>query len=115
MVRAALGAERDMPASIVAGVRQAMRAAPAPSAVERLRVVLRPIVLAPAAAAIVIAAIIGYGQTHRPGPTLSSEYYVRQHVAQTIGSPSSDPAWSAYLLTSVNAESSSDGSASPGN
>ena len=115
MVRSALGDDRQMPASVLAGVRQAMWAPQTISALDRLRAVLRPAVLAPAAAAVIIAAIIGFGQAHRPGPTLSSDYYVRQHVAQTIGSPSSDPAWSAYLLTSVNAESTSDGASTPAN
>lgn len=114
-VRAAFGAEREMPTSVLAGVRQAMRAEPAPSALDRLRAVLRPAVIAPAAAAIVVAAVIGFGQTHRQAPAISSEYFVRQHVASTIGSPGSDPAWSAYLLTSANAESSSDAAPPSGN
>jgi anti-sigma factor RsiW len=116
-VRAAFAAEFEMPTSVLAGVRQAIRSEQAPSPLARLRLVLRPVVLAPAAAAILIAAIIGYGEVHRQGqlPTLSSDYFVREHVAQTIGSQSSDRAWSAYLLTSANAESASDATAGGGN
>mgnify|MGYP001229794625 CR=1 FL=1 len=112
-LRAALGDDHEFPASIAAQVRLFMHARQAPSAWQQLRAALRPAIVAPAAAVILVAAILGYNASHRPAPTLSSEYFVREHIAQTIGSPSSDAAWSAYLLTSANASSGSDAAASP--
>jgi len=112
-LREAFGQDREFPSSIAAQVRQFMHAVPSPSAWDRLRSALRPAIVAPAAAVILVAAILGYDASHRPAPALSSEYFVREHIAQTIGSPSSDAAWSAYLLTSANASSGSDAAASP--
>jgi anti-sigma factor RsiW len=102
-----------LPMSVLAGVRQAMRATPAPSFLEQLRAVLRPAIAAPVAAALVIAVgTIGYQRAHEPQPTLTGMDFVRQHVAQTAGLPSSDRAWSVYLLTSANAEGGSDAGSS---
>jgi len=112
-VRAAFGQELELPTSVVANVRQMMRAERAPSALERLTIMLRPTIVAPVAAAILVAVVVGYNAAHPPAPALSADYYVRQHVAQTIGSPSSDPAWSVYLLTNANAQNQSDAAASP--
>ena len=97
--------ELELPMAVVAGVRQAMRSAPAPTFLDTVRAALRPAIVAPAAAVLLITAgVIGYNQFHQPSPALSSSYFVRQHVAQTLGSPSSDRSWSAYLLTSENAK-----------
>jgi anti-sigma factor RsiW len=98
--------ERDLPMSVVAGVRQAMRTSPAPTFLDTMRAALRPAIIAPAAAAVlIIVGVLRFGPFHQPSPALSSSYFVRQHVAQTLGSPSSDRTWSAYLLTSENAKS----------
>jgi anti-sigma factor RsiW len=102
-----------LPPSVLAGVRQAMHAAPAPSFLEQLRAVLRPAIAAPVAAALIIGVgTIGYQRTHVPAPTLTGMDFVRQHVAQTAGLPSSDRAWSTYLLTSANTEDGSDAGSS---
>ena len=113
-IRGALGAELDYPLAVSAGVRQLIAAQAPPTLVERLRASLRPAILAPAAAAVIaFVAVWHYDLTKtEAGPGISSQYFVRQHVVQTIGSPSSDRAWAAYLLTSANAESASDASPS---
>ena len=102
-LRAAFATELEMPTSILAGVRQAVRREPAMGFVPSLRALLRPAVFAPAAAAIVLmAGLASYvgnnGATS--APQLSADYFVRQHVAHTMNSQSGDRAWNAYLLTS---------------
>lgn len=107
-LRTTLGAEREMPTAVIAAIRQAMHASAPPSLAQRLRALLRPAIVGPAAAAVIIAAvsIAKLGGSHNAAvPTLPAAYFVRQHVAQTLSSPSTDRAWAAYLLTSVNAES----------
>ncbi|MBV8172868.1 MAG: zf-HC2 domain-containing protein [Candidatus Eremiobacteraeota bacterium] len=107
-IRYAYSEELEMPQSIVAGVRQAVRGY-SPSFSERVRTALRPALLAPAAAiALILAGALRYGPMllTPPSSQLSSSYFVRQHVAQTLGSPSSDRSWAAYVLTSENAKSS---------
>lgn len=107
-IRYAYAEERDLPMSVVAGVRMAMRGQGVPSFVDRMRAALRPAVLAPAAAVVlIVAGALRYGPAmlHPTSSQLSSSYFVRQHVAQTLGSPSSDRSWSAYVLTSENAKS----------
>ena len=103
--------EREFPASILAGVRQAMHAERAPRFMDRLRAVLRPAVAAPMAAAVLVGVIYaGYHHANQPQPTLTGMDYVREHFAQTAALPSSDRTWSTYVLTSANASSSSDAS-----
>ncbi|HXW77009.1 MAG TPA: zf-HC2 domain-containing protein [Candidatus Eremiobacteraceae bacterium] len=111
----AWSAPREFPTSVLAGVRQAMHAEPAPSFLERLRLALRPAIAAPVGAAVLIAVWVVGNHAHSQAPTLTGMDYVRAHVAQTAGLPSSDRAWSTYLLTSANAENDSDdGSSSNG-
>lgn len=108
--------ERDFPTSILAGVRQAMYAesAPQPSFLERLRVILRPVVAAPIAAALIVG---GFFVTHRTHETsqanMSGIDFVREHVAQTADMPSSDRTWSTYILTSANDTAGSGADATP--
>jgi len=103
-IRGAMGEERDLPMAVVVGVRHAMRGQTAPGMLEKLRAALRPAILGPAAAAVLLViGIVRYDQVQHATSALSSSYFVRQHVAQTIGSPSNDRAWDAYLLTSANA------------
>jgi anti-sigma factor RsiW len=109
----AWSAPREMPTSILAGVRQEMHAERGPSVLERLRAVLRPAIAAPVAAALLLTVgTIGYQRAHAPAPTLTGMDYVREHVAQTAGLPSSDRVWSTYVLTSANAEGTSDAGSS---
>lgn len=112
----AWSAEREFPASILAGVRQAMYAEEAPSFLQRLRAALRPAIAAPMAAAVVIAVgYVGYQRAHTPQPTMTGMDYVREHFAQTASLPSSDRAWSTYVLTSANATGNSDAQSQPHN
>jgi anti-sigma factor RsiW len=111
----AWSAERDFPPSILAGVRQTMRAESAPTLLERLRAAWRPAITAPVAAAVIIAGTI-FGYQHArvtQAPTLTGMDFVREHVAQTAGLPSSDRAWSTYVLTSANDGANADGGSQP--
>ncbi|HYK52181.1 MAG TPA: zf-HC2 domain-containing protein [Candidatus Eremiobacteraceae bacterium] len=106
-------APREFPTSILANVRQAMYAEQPPTFMERLRAVLRPAYAAPVAAALVAVVIYsGYHRLNAPQPTLTGMDFIREHVAQTASLPSSDRAWSTYVLTSANTVSSSDASQS---
>lgn len=103
--------DREFPASILAGVRQAMYAERPPTLAERLRAVFRPVVAAPVAAAVLIGVVyVGYHGRVTPQPTLTGMDFVREHFAQTAALPSSDRTWSTYVLTSANASGSSDAS-----
>ncbi|MDQ2818579.1 MAG: zf-HC2 domain-containing protein [Candidatus Eremiobacteraeota bacterium] len=115
-VRAAFGDVRDLPMSVLVGVRQAIRGQAAPSLRERWAVLFRPAVFAPVAALVAVfgLSISHFNQAPTGAPALSATYFVRQHVAKTLGSPASDRAWSAYLLTTANAEKESNGAVSPG-
>ena len=103
-LRAAFGSELEMPTSILAGVRQAARRDRSAEVLASLRALLRPVVLAPAAAAIIlVAGAISYvHNANNPNAEqqVSADYLVRQHVAHTMNSQSGDRAWNAYLLTS---------------
>jgi phosphoglycerol transferase MdoB-like AlkP superfamily enzyme len=104
--------------AVVAGVRQAMRGQPQASMLERLTALLRPAVVAPAAVLMIIVAAFGllrYDQNAVTTPAFSTSYFVRQHVAHTLGSPASDRAWNAYLLTSVDEPADSSTGAAPNN
>lgn len=107
----AWSAPREFPTSIIANVRQAMHAERPPTFMERLSAVLRPAYAAPVAAALVAVVIYsGYHRMNTPAPTLTGMDFVREHLAQTASLPSSDRAWSTYVLTSANTTSSSDAS-----
>lgn len=104
-IRYAYSEERELPMSTVAFVRQAMRSNPAPSWVETLRAALRPAFVAPAAAVVlIVVGVLRFGPFNQQPASLSSSYLVRQHIAQTLGAPSSERTWAAYLLTSENAK-----------
>lgn len=107
----AWSAPREFPTSIIANVRQAMHAERPPTFMERLGAVLRPAYAAPVAAALVAVVIYsGYHRMNTPAPTLTGMDFVREHLAQTASLPSSDRAWSTYVLTSANTTGSSDAS-----
>jgi len=104
---------REFPASILANVRQAMHAERPPTFMERLSAALRPAYAAPVAAALIAVVIYsGYHRMNQQQPTLTGMDFVREHLAQTASLPSSDRAWSTYVLTSANTVSSSDASQS---
>ncbi len=104
-LRAAYATQLEMPTSVLAGVRQAVRRDSTFRVVEALRGLLRPIVVAPTAAAIVLAAgFASHLTSSSVPPQLSTDFFVQQHVAHTMNSQSGDRAWNAYLLTSNNDE-----------
>jgi anti-sigma factor RsiW len=106
VLRRAYADELDMPTSVLASVRLAMHGqeTEAPSFAERLRALLRPRFALPVAAVIAVLTIgvVRVGQNAHPQPNFSTGYYLREHVAQTMGSPVADRAWSEYVLTSAN-------------
>lgn len=110
-LRKAFATELDLPMSVVAGVRQAVRADRTPGFVTSLRNLLRPVVVAPAAAVILLAVGLAYDASHNSSsqPRLSTDFFVRQHLEQTIGAQSTDRAYSAYLLTSANEQQANGG------
>ena len=62
--------------------------------------------------AIAVVIYSGYHRMNQQQPTLTGMDFVREHLAQTASLPSSDRAWSTYVLTSANTVSSSDASQS---
>ncbi len=100
-LRAAFASELELPTAVLAGVRQAVRREKAPGFIDAVRALLRPAVLAPAAAAIVLTiGVFSYVHNTNGTPQLPADYFVQQHVAHTMDSQSGDRAWNAYLLTS---------------
>ncbi len=103
-LQAAYARELDLPTSVIAGVRQAVRKDKTAGVLHGLQSLWRPIVLAPTAAAILlVAGISTYLHNTYAAPQLSADYYVQQHVAHTMTSQVGDRAYSAYLLTSNDA------------
>jgi hypothetical protein len=105
-LRAAFTPDRAMPTSVVAGVRMAMHAEERPSLITQLRAFLRPQFAVPLAVLLMIggAGILRHDQTANPPPVFSTNYYLREHVAQTMSSQANDRAWSDYILTSANSD-----------
>lgn len=104
-LRIAYSEELELPTSVLAMVRQRVRGERAPALLGSFRVWLRPAVLGPAAAMILlIAGAARYGQVHTSQnmPQVSADYLVRQHLVQTMGSHANERAYSEYLLTSAN-------------
>lgn len=100
-LRATFAQELDMPTAVVARVRQAIHAERAPGFFDNVRALLRPVVLAPAAAVIVlVVAAVSYLHPAPAPQQLSTDYFVQRHVAHTMNAQSGDLAWNAYLLTS---------------
>ena len=109
-LQAAFSHELEMPTAVVARVRQAVRTEPSSTFVQGLRSLLRPLVLAPTAAAIVLAvAVVSYLRPAAPPQQLSAGYFVQRHIAHTMDSQSGDRAWNAYLLTSTTDENANAG------
>jgi anti-sigma factor RsiW len=105
-LRAAFAPDRAMPTSVIAGVRMAMHAEERPSLITQLRAFLRPQFAVPLAVLVMIggAGILRHDQTAKIPPEFSTNYYLREHVAQTMGSPANDRVWSDYILTSANSD-----------
>jgi anti-sigma factor RsiW len=97
--------ERDIPESVVAGIRDAIdRQLPSPLWV-RLSAVLRPAIFVPVAAAIAFVLYLGLGQLHRPvrAATIGAAEYVNNHAALTATTPFSEDAPLPVMLTSDEA------------
>ncbi len=99
--------ERELPA----GVRNAVWAAiesgeRTPSWPQRALAWLHPAVALPIAAALVLAAFIGYGSSaHHSGTTIDAAYYLDDHAAVTSAVPFNEGnAIPAALFTTENAD-----------
>jgi anti-sigma factor RsiW len=94
--------QRELPASVAAGIRSAVEGAPL-SLWGRLNGLFRPIVLVPATAAIAVALYVGYDALHRSAaPTaIDAGYYVNNHAAMAATAPFGDAA-PPLVLTSDN-------------
>lgn len=92
--------ERELPESVVANIRAAV--AQKPSALERLRSALRPVILVPAAAAVAVALYIGFVTVRAPvrATTIDAAYYVDSHAALSANAPFSEDAPMPAMLTS---------------
>jgi anti-sigma factor RsiW len=94
--------ERELPASVVANIWEAVRPARA-SLWERLSVAFRPAVAVPVLAAL--AAFLYFGlRTHAPAhaATIDAAYYVNSRAALTAATPLSDEDPVPATLTSVD-------------
>ena len=93
-LRAHAGAtEREMPATVVAGIRRGLMHSQAPSLVDRLRAGLRPIVVFPAAAALAALLYVGIdvSRSHAvPVTTIDAASYVDNHTAMAATAPFAD-------------------------
>ncbi len=93
--------ERELPYRVALAIRDAVANATAPPAWERIRAVLRPVVLIPAAAALAVALYFGMSGHHAGGATpINAAYYVNDHAALTATTPFSEDAPLPATLTS---------------
>jgi anti-sigma factor RsiW len=86
--------ERELPASVVAKIRQSVTRSSAPSLGERLRAALRPVVLFPAAAVAAAILYIGVGvwreHSAEPAARIDAASYIENHAAMAATAPFGD-------------------------
>lgn len=80
--------ERELPAGIVATIREAVHARP-PSLWERLSTAFRPAIAVPVAIAIAAFFYFGFKAAHGPAAaaTIDASYYVDSHAALSTATP----------------------------
>ncbi len=85
----AVASERDFPLGMSERIRNAIESVPGPSWDQRVRALLRPVMVIPVAAAFAIAAFLGHGVTLRHGATtiIDAAYYLDDHAALTSTVP----------------------------
>ncbi|GAC1410360.1 MAG: hypothetical protein NVSMB64_19470 [Candidatus Velthaea sp.] len=85
--------EREFPSLIKARVWEAVRAEQ-PAFADRVRALLRPVFVLPAAAALAIAAYLGVPALHTIGahgtPTVAAAFYLEEHAAEGQQNPLAD-------------------------
>ena len=104
ILRAHAGAEeRELPPSVVAGVRVAIAQRPA---WQPLRAVLRPAFLLPIAAAFALLLYAGasFWNTNAHATKIDAAYYLDSHAAMAANAPFSDDAPLPMTLTSESDE-----------
>jgi anti-sigma factor RsiW len=81
--------ERELPEGVVARIWDAVeRESSAPSFVERLQALLRPVIAVPIAAMLVVGAFFAYNASHHvPLTTIDAAVYLRDHAAVTSTLP----------------------------
>jgi len=80
--------EREFPVGIRAAVLDAIETgADRPTLLERLASVFKPAIAVPIAAALVLAAFLGFGSTAHRNPTIDAGYYLEDHAAVTSAVP----------------------------
>jgi predicted anti-sigma-YlaC factor YlaD len=94
--------ERELPASVAAGIRDSIERAPRTGAWQALRAAFRPVVLVPAAVALAAVLYLGaHSWRVTPASTqIDAAYYVNSHAALTATAPFSEDAPIPATLTS---------------
>ncbi len=94
--------ERELPQGVVASVRESVSGARRAGVWDEIRAAFRPVVVIPAAAALVAALYLGahaWRATLRATP-INAAYYVNNHAALTATAPFSEEAPLPAMLTS---------------
>jgi len=93
--------EREMPASVVAGVREAVARRPA-FGWERLQAVLRPALVLPVAAALAAVLYLGFNTWRGAGRStpIDASYYIDSHAAMAANTSFGQEAPAPLALTS---------------
>lgn len=81
--------ERDLPPGVLARVRSEIDASASVPWLERLHAFFRPAVGLPAAAVVVLAAVLGFsslGSHFASAPTIAASYYLDDHAALSTSS-----------------------------
>ncbi len=95
--------ERELPPSVIAGIRTATERKPLASSLwHRLSEGFRPVVLLPAAAALALVLYVGMTAMHRRpvAPTIDAAAYLENHTALTATTPFSGESTIAPTLAS---------------
>lgn len=100
--------ERELPAGVRNSVWAAIESGEhAPSLVQRLAAWMRPAVALPVAAALVLAAFLGFNANAHHGTTIDASYYLDDHAAVTSAVPFNQGSTvPAALYTTENADGS---------
>jgi predicted anti-sigma-YlaC factor YlaD len=98
--KAARAEEREMPAAVLASVRQRIRTA-RPSSLERVRAAFRPAIALPVAAALLIGGFFA-SPLSRPSsqPTIDAMYYFETHAGQQVDNPFAERGSAAQAVES---------------
>jgi anti-sigma factor RsiW len=96
--------ERELPAAVVAKIRQEIERPNASSVWDVLRAAFRPVLIIPAAAALAFALYLGFGGRHgttasTPPTSIDAAEYVENHAAMAATVPFAEDAPPATLTS----------------